>query len=123
MDEEKNNGNNDTEESLMNQLVNNEDDSGFIMLVNMNIDNKDYWAYLMLPARNYDAFMEAQSKGLCNIKEYGDVVEWGEGIEPPPDILKKLEAEYGIMPQISDNLHEMENSLEDRMKRMGVKSE
>ncbi len=119
MDKNNDNGKDNAEDSIMKELVNKEDDSGFIMLVNMNIDNKDYWAYLMVPARNYDSFMEAQSKGLCNIKEYGDIVEWGEGTEPPADILKNLEKEYGIMPEISNNLHEMENTLEEQMERMG----
>ncbi|TVQ83091.1 MAG: hypothetical protein EA357_07035 [Micavibrio sp.] len=114
------NGENDT---LMHRIASSDEQTGFIVQVNVLIDDQDYWAYLMVPAEKYDSFMEAQDKGSCNIKEYGEVIEWGPGTEAPPHILKRIEEDFGLRKDAADCLMTMSDALEERLKNMGIKKD
>jgi len=113
------------DEDLVQHIVDSkdEDEAGFIVQVGLVIEDEDFWAYLMVPAEKYEAFMAAQQKGLCNIKEYGDIIECGPGKEAPAEVLQKIQDEFGIMPQVSDSLHDMADTLEERLNRMGAQKE
>lgn len=113
------------EQDLVQHINNNDDDddAGFIVQVGLVLEGEDYWAYLMVPSEKYDDFMIAQKKGLCNIKDYGDIIECGPGKEAPAEALQRIEDEFGIFPKVSDSLHDMADTLEQRMKHMGAQKE
>lgn len=53
------------------------------------------YAYVAVKADRLNDFMKAQQAGMFDPEEYGVVVEAGEG-EPPADVQKRMEDEYGF---------------------------
>ncbi|TNE27242.1 MAG: hypothetical protein EP349_09445, partial [Alphaproteobacteria bacterium] len=84
MDDEHNNDG--KHQDLMQYIASSDENAGFIMHVNVTIEDEDYWAYLLVPMEKYDDFMAAQDDALCNIKDYGEIIEWGPGTDAPPHI-------------------------------------
>ncbi len=107
----------EVDETLIEHVLNQDDTAGFIMRIDINIDNVSYWAYMMVPADKYDAFIEAQASSFCNIKEYGTIIDCGEGSNPPPQILERMKQEYGVIPDLRNKLSDMTNALEDRFQQ------
>lgn len=121
MDDEHNND--DARQDLMRHIVQSDDHAGFIMHVNVTVEDEDYWVYLMVPMEKYDAFMAAQEDPLCNIKDYGEIIEWGPGQQAPPHIQRKLELDFGLTPNAADCLNNMADQLAARMKHMGKRED
>lgn len=111
------------DQDLIRHIAASDEHTGFIMHVNVMIEDQDYWAYLLVPMEKYAAFMQAQEGGLCNIKDYGDIIEWGSGLEAPPHVVRQLEADFGLTPNAADCLTDMADQLGERMKRMGKRED
>ncbi len=121
MDDDHDTG--DAPQDLMRHIAADDDHAGFIMHVSVTIDDEDYWAYLMVPMEKYDAFVAAQNDAFCNIKDYGEIIEWGPGEEAPAHIQRQLEIDFGLTPNAADCLSDMANQLGERMKRMGKRED
>lgn len=113
----------DTQQDLMRHIAASDDHAGFIMHVNVTVEEEDYWAYLMVPMEKYAAFMAAQEEAFCNIKDYGEIIEWGPGLQAPPHVQRQLELDFGLTPNAADCLHDMADQLGERMKHMGKREE
>lgn len=50
------------------------------------------------------AFSDARQKGAFELEDYGTVIEYGEGIDPPDDIKLRMEREYGMNHNYEDEL-------------------
>jgi hypothetical protein len=77
-----------------------------IMVLCRGCDNrgKPCWAYMCIKPSMAKSFKEAREKGAFNLEEYGSVIEHGEGSEPPEDVKKIMERDYGMNHNYEDDL-------------------
>lgn len=59
-------------------------------------DGGNFWAYMCVKPSMARAFRDARRHGCFPLEDYGTVVEWGEGDEPPREVKNRMEREYGI---------------------------
>lgn len=64
-----------------------------------NPDGQPIFAYVAVRADKLEEFMEAQKKGMFYPEEYGVIVESGIG-DPSPEVVRKMEEEYGFNHQM-----------------------
>lgn len=57
------------------------------------------WAYALIPADRYMAFRMAEAEGNYNLSEFGTVVHFGAGEQPPEDIQQEMAETYGCDPE------------------------
>lgn len=65
---------------------------------------KPYWAYMCVKPSQAQAFKEARERGGFDLEEYGSIIEWGEGNEPPEDVRRRMEREYGMRHDFEERL-------------------
>lgn len=81
-----------------------------------NPDGKHIYAYVAVRADKLEQFMEAQQKGMFYPEDYGVIVESGEG-DPTPEVMQKMETEYGFNHQMmvdipnASRAHEITTSI------------
>ncbi len=81
-----------------------------------NPEGKPIFAYVAVRADKLEPFMEAQKSGMFYPEDFGVIVESGEG-EPPAEVRKKMETEYGFNHQMmvdipdSQKAHEITTNL------------
>ncbi|MDX2074561.1 MAG: hypothetical protein SFX19_09410 [Alphaproteobacteria bacterium] len=61
-----------------------------------NAKNQPIWAYLCIKPSMAGAFKEARERGNIDVSEYGTVIEAGAGEEPPEDVKRRMERDYGV---------------------------
>ena len=59
-------------------------------------DYSGFWAYMCIKPSNAKAFTEARAGGMVSLEDYGTVLEWGEGNEPPDDVKLRMERDFGM---------------------------
>jgi hypothetical protein len=62
------------------------------------------WAYMCIKPSMAKSFKEAREKGPFDIEEYGAIIESGEGLEPPDEVKRRMEHEYGMNHNYEDDL-------------------
>ena len=62
------------------------------------------WAYMCIKPSMAKSFKEARDKGLFDIEDYGAIIESGEGIDPPDEVKRRMEREYGMNHHYEDDL-------------------
>jgi|GEM_PF-1707282 len=62
------------------------------------------WAYMCVKPSMAQSFKEARTKGAFNLEDYGSVIEYGDGVEPPDDIKRSMERNYGMNHNYEDEL-------------------
>lgn len=67
-------------------------------------NGKPCWAYLCIKPSMAKAFKDAREKGPFDIEDYGSIIESGEGIEPPANVKRRMEVEYGMNHHYEDEL-------------------
>ena len=73
---------------------------------------KPYWAYLAMKPSMAKAFKEVQSKGVAfDLEEYGTIIEWGEGDEPPAAIVEQMKNTYAVGSDYEKKLLERIDNL------------
>jgi len=77
-----------------------------IMVLCKGSDNlgKPCWAYMCVKPSMAKPFKDAREKGGFNLEEYGSVIEYGQGVEPPDAIKMRMEKEYGMNHHYEDDL-------------------
>ncbi len=70
----------------------------------MGEDGKPCWAYMCVKPSMAKSFKEARDKGAFDIEQYGSVIEYGYGSEPPEEVKKRMEVEYGMNHHYEDDL-------------------
>ena len=55
---------------------------------------QDYWAYALIDAGKLDAFKKMMETGHIHVQEYGKVLAWGLGIDPPEEVRQMLKDSY-----------------------------
>ena len=71
-----------------------------------------YWAYLAIKPSMVASFKEAQASGRFNLEEYGTILEWGKGDEPPEDVVERMQTNYAVDSEYEKKLLERLGELE-----------
>lgn len=58
--------------------------------------NRPAWYYVMVDKSKKDTFEHIEGKQSLNLNDYGTILHSGYGDEPPPEMKKKMEDEYGF---------------------------
>src|SRR5690349_23681879 len=59
-------------------------------------NGSDYYAYLALSPANYLEMLKAERAGeVFTLTDFGEVLQWGEGKEPPEEVKAAMAATYG----------------------------
>lgn len=66
------------------------------------LDGKPHYAYASIPESRYHAFKDAESAGNFNLRYFGEILAHGEGNEPPDEVKRRVEREYGVNHQFED---------------------
>ena len=59
-------------------------------------ENSPIWAYLCIKPSMASAFKAARERGGFDIADYGTILESGDGEEPPANIKRRMERDYGV---------------------------
>ncbi len=63
-----------------------------------------FWAYMCIKTNMAAAFKEAQDRGNFDLEDYGTVLEWGEGENPPAEVQARMQRDYGMRADYEDML-------------------
>lgn len=82
------------------------------------------WAYALIPADQFLAFRLAEEAGNYAVDDYGTVVNYGKGHEPPPEIQQEMAEKYQCNPNfeveleaaLSEVLEQLPENWEDDFK-------
>lgn len=66
--------------------------------------NRRFWAYMCIKPSMADAFRRAHEQGTFNMGDFGTIIEAGEGEQPPPDVLQRMERDYGVKANYEKDL-------------------
>ncbi len=92
----------------------------FICLVNIiNEAGQEFWAYVLVPSENYLEFCALREKSGqdddFNIEEYGEIIEYGLGKDPPKklkeNLAERLQLEEGFEIKFESFADKLENFL------------
>lgn len=75
-----------------------------ILCRGMGADGKPCWAYMCIKPSMAKSFKDARDKGAFDIEDYGTIIEYGEGVNPPDEIKQRMEREYGMNHNYEDDL-------------------
>lgn len=69
-----------------------------IMILCRGVDENSNpcWAYMCIKPSMAKPFKEARENGIFDIEDYGAIIESGEGLEPPDEVKRRMEHEYGM---------------------------
>ncbi len=80
-------------------------DPGIIFLSRgTTLEDKPYWAYVMIPMDNMDAYLKAQAEGPFSLQDYGHVIYWDEGEEPPESVKQEMFELYGTYDNFAEDV-------------------
>lgn len=77
-------------------------------------DGNPCWAYMCIKPSMAKSFKEARDKGAFDIEDYGAIIECGEGAEPPPQVKRRMEREYGMNHDYEDDLLRVIENMEHK---------
>lgn len=75
-----------------------------ILCRGMGENGKACWAYMCIKPSMAKSFKDARERGAFDIEDYGTVIEYGEGANPPDDVKRRMEREYGMNHNYEDDL-------------------
>lgn len=67
-----------------------------VFLTGERPDQRPFWAYLAVPARQYDLYCAARARGDFSLEEYGTVLAYGEGLSPSIAEQNEMAIKYGL---------------------------
>lgn len=95
--------------SELSQWVDNE--IGYITLIQaINEEDHPYWYYVSIAPSKYEAFKKAEEEGAYDINDYGEILYHGPGTEPPEDVVKMMQENYGTRDDFEEAF---EQAIED----------
>ncbi len=83
------------------------------------------WAYAKISAQNYALFKAAEEQGNYSLADFGEILQYGHGKEPPEAIKHEMKEQYGCDEHFEESLAEMmekaitewDEALQDEDKR------
>ena len=67
----------------------------FVYLVRGKDKGRPAWHYVLVEKLKLPIFLKKTNGGTVDVSEYGKILYSGWGENPPEDIVKKIEEEYG----------------------------
>jgi hypothetical protein len=67
-------------------------------------NSNPFWAYVCIKPSMAKLFKEARERGNFKLEDYGAIIESGEGYDVPPEVMERMERDYGVN-------HNFENDL------------
>jgi len=65
----------------------------------------DFWVYLEIPVVNYLEYRVAsESDTPLVLRKYGEPVACGPGLEPPTEVVKRMELDYGLSTRFQEQI-------------------
>lgn len=97
-------------------LTENEGLGTVVYVTGEDMDGHTQWAYALIHADKYLDFKEAEAEGNYQLADYGEVLYFGQGAEPPKEIKQKMAEAYGCNEQFEQEIEKMlEEVLEQLM--------
>lgn len=85
----------------------NEPPAVILLIKGEDTEGRLQWAYAKIPAPNYMPFKLAEEKGNYNVAEFGEILRFGRGKEPPEEIRREMNEQYGCDENFEDSLGQM----------------
>lgn len=63
-----------------------------------------YWAYVCIKPSRAKAFADARANGTLNLEDYGSIIEWGEGEDPPKEVRDRMRQQFGMRDDFEEEL-------------------
>lgn len=82
-------------------------------LSGIDIQRQPYWVYLAVPVENFESFTQAQDHGGFDLEEYGEVLAYGNGEEPPEDVKQAMKDNYDFDDHFENKLKSFTSLLGD----------
>lgn len=61
-----------------------------------DLDGHHYWSYVAVRKIRFSAFKRALESGKIKVQDYGEVLAWGEGDNPPEGTRQYIRQQYGL---------------------------
>ncbi len=75
-----------------------------IMLVTgEDADGNPQWAYAKILAQNFLPFKIAEEEGNYNLSDFGEILKFGAGKEPPEDVRREMQEKHGCDENFEDS--------------------
>lgn len=68
------------------------------------VGGKPFWAYVCLKSNMAKAYAEARQRGNFDLEDYGTIIEWGEGENPPEEVQGRMKNNYGMCADYEQQL-------------------
>lgn len=83
-------------------------DGGMVYLSQGKAENgQDYWAYLMVPFEKVEDYERASYVGdSFDLREYGTILRWEYGMEPPETLKAEIEANLPLKHDFVERMQE-----------------
>lgn len=65
-----------------------------------------YWAYILVPLDKVEPYQMASRTGDMDLQEFGTILQWGVGEEPPAETKAEMEKIYALQHNFSEKLVE-----------------
>jgi len=75
-------------------------------------DGSAHYAYASIPPSKYAAFKEAEVRGNYDLGDFGTILRHGPGLNPPPDVERAMEEEYGTSHHFEEELLALGRQIE-----------
>ncbi len=79
-------------------------------------DKKPIWAFAAIQSNLYAKFKIAEAKGTYDLSQFGSIIEHGQGIQPPEEVLQHMRSAYGASMDFEENLlDELHRFIEEKI--------
>jgi len=69
-------------------------------------DDTAYYAYVMMAPSKFAEYQKVKDQGDFDLASFGEIIKWGEGLEPSEDVKKEMKEKYNCSDDFEDKLKE-----------------
>lgn len=94
------------------------EEASVIFLTRGQLEDGDaFWAYLMVSLYRLEAYFQARSSGApFAMQDYGDILSWGRGQEPPQVVREEMETVYHVKHDLQEQVRKRLEATEEGRK-------
>jgi hypothetical protein len=96
-------------------LAENEGLSTIVFITGEDMNGNPQWAYARIHADHYLAFKDAEANGNYHLADYGEVLRYGAGKEPPEAIKQEMKAQYDCNEQFEPEIQKMLEEIAEQL--------
>lgn len=67
-------------------------------------NDNPFWAYMAIRPSDALEFKRARDSGTLNLEDFGTIIDWGEGEDPPEEVKTHMRTTYGMRDDYEDLL-------------------